>query len=421
MHMPAMNVPSSTAIDTADDPSTSCRPWNQMISYISAAQPLPRNISRTIGKKRSVLVSGAAAAAVAVGPAARAPARLRLAATIASATMIRASVTSNGPSGLRAGAAVCGGRQLARRLRPDRHRRLDRLQRRRKRRRRAAVGGELRDRKRAVAVALADAQVADRGRLDLHRARAHAVAAVDQVRRLHQQVERLPVGRARHLVGVVGVRLQEEGAHRRRLAEVVADRSGRALQLDRRRSVPHRALRHRVAVGDQRRAAGHVALLPRRLAREQVVGGAVRRRRCGTRRPARKLHGKREACARQTTEECDEGESGPRLKRAKGSSLPRILETDMILGRRDEDELQTHAGLRLRCALALLALPACSDGRAADTARSRSCTGGMRAGRARRSARCSACSRRQNPAMRDRRLQRRRRQQRGSARRSRTG
>ena len=59
MHMPAMNVPSSTAIDTADDPSTSCRPWNQMISYISAAQPLPRNISRTIGKKRSVLVSGA--------------------------------------------------------------------------------------------------------------------------------------------------------------------------------------------------------------------------------------------------------------------------------------------------------------------------------------------------------------------------
>ncbi len=106
MHMPAMNVPSSTAIDTADDPSTSCRPWNQMISYISAAQPLPRNISRTIGKKRSVLVSGAAAAAVAVGPAARALARLRLAANTASATMIRASVTSNGPNGLRAGAGA---------------------------------------------------------------------------------------------------------------------------------------------------------------------------------------------------------------------------------------------------------------------------------------------------------------------------
>ena len=67
MHMPAMNVPSSTAIDTADDPSTSCRPWNQMISYISAAQPLPRNISRTIGKKRSVVVSGAGAPAAVAG------------------------------------------------------------------------------------------------------------------------------------------------------------------------------------------------------------------------------------------------------------------------------------------------------------------------------------------------------------------
>ena len=190
-----------------------------------------------------------------------------------------------------------GGRQLAGRLRPDRHRRLDRLQRRRKRRRRAAVGGELGDRKRAVAVAVADAQVADRGRLDLHRARAHAVAAVDQVRRLHQQVERLPVGRARHLVGVVGVRLQDKGAHRRRLAEVVGEQSGRALQLYRRRSVPHGAFRHRVAIGDQRRVTGHEPLLPRRLAREQVIGGAGRRRRRGTRRPARKLHGKRETCA----------------------------------------------------------------------------------------------------------------------------
>jgi hypothetical protein len=36
-----MKVPSSTAIDTADDPITSCRSWNQTTSYISAAQPLP--------------------------------------------------------------------------------------------------------------------------------------------------------------------------------------------------------------------------------------------------------------------------------------------------------------------------------------------------------------------------------------------
>ena len=187
MHMPAMNVPSSTAIETADDPSTSCRPWNQMISYISAAQPLPRNSSRTSGKKRSVLVSGAAARRVAAGGA--------RAGAAAAGGSDRQRDDDQGQRHLERteraarGAGGRGGRRLARRLRPDRHRRLDGLQRRRKRRRRAAVGGELRDRERAVAVALADAQVADRGRLDLHRARAHAVAAIDEVRRLHQQVE----------------------------------------------------------------------------------------------------------------------------------------------------------------------------------------------------------------------------------------
>ena len=32
MHMPPMNVPSSTASETADEPITSWRSWNQTIS-----------------------------------------------------------------------------------------------------------------------------------------------------------------------------------------------------------------------------------------------------------------------------------------------------------------------------------------------------------------------------------------------------
>src|SRR4051812_5640277 len=62
MHIPAMNVPSKTAIEIADEPSTSCSIWNQMISYISAAQPLPRNSSSTNGNIRS-LSAGASPAA----------------------------------------------------------------------------------------------------------------------------------------------------------------------------------------------------------------------------------------------------------------------------------------------------------------------------------------------------------------------
>src|SRR5262245_52919845 len=51
-HMPPMKVPRRTAIDTADDPITSCRSWNQTTSYISAAQPLPTNSSRSAGRNR---------------------------------------------------------------------------------------------------------------------------------------------------------------------------------------------------------------------------------------------------------------------------------------------------------------------------------------------------------------------------------
>src|SRR6266446_6388742 len=50
-HKPPMNVPSSTASETAEDPTTSCSSWNHTIWYIRAAHPLandsaPRSRSR---------------------------------------------------------------------------------------------------------------------------------------------------------------------------------------------------------------------------------------------------------------------------------------------------------------------------------------------------------------------------------------
>src|SRR5215213_5511249 len=51
-HMPPMNVPSSTPIDTADDPMTNSSSWNQTTSYMRAAHPLPTNNSRSTGSRR---------------------------------------------------------------------------------------------------------------------------------------------------------------------------------------------------------------------------------------------------------------------------------------------------------------------------------------------------------------------------------
>src|SRR5690349_7178133 len=50
--MPPMNVPSSTPMETAEDPITSCSNWNQTTSYMSAAQPLPTKSSRSAGRNR---------------------------------------------------------------------------------------------------------------------------------------------------------------------------------------------------------------------------------------------------------------------------------------------------------------------------------------------------------------------------------
>ncbi len=57
-HMPPMNVPSSTPIETADEPITSCSSWNQTTSYISAAQPLPTNSSSSAGRNRRGVIRG---------------------------------------------------------------------------------------------------------------------------------------------------------------------------------------------------------------------------------------------------------------------------------------------------------------------------------------------------------------------------
>jgi hypothetical protein len=47
-----MKVPRSTPIETADDPITSWSSWNQITSYISAAQPLPTNSRSNAGRNR---------------------------------------------------------------------------------------------------------------------------------------------------------------------------------------------------------------------------------------------------------------------------------------------------------------------------------------------------------------------------------
>src|SRR5262245_15669567 len=52
-HMPPINVPSKTPSETAEEPMTSWRSWNQTISYIKAAQPLPMNNRRTSGSQPS--------------------------------------------------------------------------------------------------------------------------------------------------------------------------------------------------------------------------------------------------------------------------------------------------------------------------------------------------------------------------------
>lgn len=51
--MPPMNVPSNTASETADTPTTSCKTWNQTISYINAAHPDPMKRSSIGGRKRA--------------------------------------------------------------------------------------------------------------------------------------------------------------------------------------------------------------------------------------------------------------------------------------------------------------------------------------------------------------------------------
>src|SRR6185436_4670550 len=56
-HIPPMNVPRSTPIETADEPITSWRSWNQTTSYISAAQPLPTNSSSSAGRYRRGVIN----------------------------------------------------------------------------------------------------------------------------------------------------------------------------------------------------------------------------------------------------------------------------------------------------------------------------------------------------------------------------
>ena len=62
-----MNVPRSTPIDTADDPITSWRSWNQTTSYISAAQPLPTKSSSSAGRNRRGVINRAFLASCVIG------------------------------------------------------------------------------------------------------------------------------------------------------------------------------------------------------------------------------------------------------------------------------------------------------------------------------------------------------------------
>src|SRR5215211_6664081 len=54
--MPPMKVPRSTPSEMADEPMTSCRSWNQTISYTSAAQPLPTKSSSNAGMNRRAFI-----------------------------------------------------------------------------------------------------------------------------------------------------------------------------------------------------------------------------------------------------------------------------------------------------------------------------------------------------------------------------
>ena len=101
--MPPMNVPSSTASETADEPRTSCSSWNQTISYISAAQPLPTNSARTSGNQRSAV--GAREDVPAGAALAPARARRRARRTAPTMAMATASRISSGPTA-RTGAAA---------------------------------------------------------------------------------------------------------------------------------------------------------------------------------------------------------------------------------------------------------------------------------------------------------------------------
>jgi hypothetical protein len=141
-----------------------------------------------------------------------------------------------------------------------------------------AIRGEFGDRIEAVAVALAEAQVAHAGGRQLDRAVAQAVAAVDHVGDLgeHAEAAGRAVGGAEDAVGVVGVGLHVEGAHGAELSEVVREETLRT-HGDGHGRVPLRALVADGAVGDERGVARHFLFRRRRQARQEVFGATAAR------------------------------------------------------------------------------------------------------------------------------------------------
>ena len=151
----------------------------------------------------------------------------------------------------------------------------------RERVRRRAIDLELGDRIGAVAQRLADAHEADRRRLDPDRARAQAVADVDDALDLGEQLvrRRRVLARAEHLVAVVGVGLQHERRHGAHDAEVVGERAGGRIQEHPGpRRIPLRPFGRCLAVGHQAKVAAGVLPRARHSVGDQVVGSALRRR-----------------------------------------------------------------------------------------------------------------------------------------------
>ncbi len=137
-----------------------------------------------------------------------------------------------------------------------------------------AEGLHLGDRIEAVALPLAEAQVADQHPAQRHLAAAQAVHPLGRLDPA-QVLVAVAVDRAPDGVVVVGVALHPQGPHRHHLTEVPGQHRGAGLEHGRQRGVPDRALVGHHAVGRPvDPAAADVRPVHRALARQQVAGRA---------------------------------------------------------------------------------------------------------------------------------------------------